>query len=116
MELVSPGSQIQTGWAEIEQPIGTVIGGHAVFRDNGGPGRPIPFEAVVPLSTFAEGDSGGLLEGFRTSLLPFDQTRGFNTCVALANSSSFSTTTAVILLPRPDDSIVLDTIIPAFSI
>jgi hypothetical protein len=87
VELVLPGSQVQTGWAEIDQPANTTIGGHAVFRDNGGPGRPVPFEAVVPLSDFAEG-STSLLEEFRISFMPFDQTRGFNTCLALTNASS----------------------------
>lgn len=98
VELASPGSETRTGWAEVEQPIGSTIGGHAIFRDAGGPGRPIPFEAVVPLSTFAEG-STSLLDDFRISLFPFDQTRGFNTCIALANSSEFFGTTVALLTP-----------------
>ena len=101
IELLSDGPTIRTGWAEIEQPSNSVIGGHAIFRDGGGPGRPIPFEAVVPLSTFAEG-SDELDEQLRLSLMPFDQTRGFNTCLALANASSFSSVEVAVLGAGPD--------------
>ena len=91
IELPSRTLDIKTGWALIEQPSNGAVGGHAIFRDNGGLGRPIPFEAVVPLSTWAEGaaiELGGL--EMRIFYLPFDNTNGFNTCMAFVNSSTFS--------------------------
>ena len=101
IELPSPGPEIQIGWAQIVQPANSTIAGHAIFRDNGGPGRPIPFEAVVPLSLFSEGDSG-IAPGFRVTFLPFDNTNGFNTCMALANPSNANTTQVAILLVDGD--------------
>ena len=47
--LPSPGPDIETGWAEIEQPLEATVAGHAIFTDRT-EGRPI-FEAVVPLGT-----------------------------------------------------------------
>ncbi len=90
IELPSRTLDIKTGWAFVEHPLHGAVGGHAIFRDNGGPSRPIPFEAVVPLSTWTEGaaiEVGGIEA--RIFFLPFDNTRGFNTCLAFVNSSSF---------------------------
>ena len=88
------GAQVETGWALISPPEGAAIAGHAIFRDNGGPGRPIPFEAVVPLSSVIEG-SDEYSPGELTILLPFDNLRGFNTCVALANPTDAFTSVAI---------------------
>ena len=81
LNLPSRGTAIETGWADIEQPDNTTIGAHLIFTDTSA-GRP-PFEAVVPLSSFLE-------PGF---LMPFDNTNGNNTCIALANPSDTSPTT-----------------------
>jgi hypothetical protein len=84
IELPSRGPDVETGWAQVEQPDNATIGGQLIFRDNGGVGRPIPFEAVVPLTNFLEG-SENLLEDFWVMHAPFDQRPGFNTCLAIAN-------------------------------
>jgi hypothetical protein len=86
LNLPSPdlGSMIETGWADIEQPAGTTIGGHLIFTD-ATPGRTI-FEAVVPLSSYLES----------AFLLPFDNTNFNKTCIALANPSDSEQTTATI--------------------
>ena len=84
IDLVLPSRDeiIRTGWAEIDQPVGSALGGHAIFTDQT-PGRPV-FEALVPL---VDG-------GDNEFLLPFDNTNGNNTCLALANSSDAQSTTA----------------------
>lgn len=95
IELPQTGGAIETGWALVDQPVEGVIGGQAIFRDNGSVGRPTPFEAVIPLSHWGEGQEfelvgpTGELEDFTYNYLPFDQTRGFNTCVAIANPASY---------------------------
>ena len=83
IDLVLPSQEpdIQTGWAEIDQPSATRIAGHAIFTDRT-EGRP-PFEAVVPLTTWRDNQF----------MLPFDNSGGNNTCMALANSSQFNPTT-----------------------
>ena len=75
ISLQPKGPEIETGWAEIEQPTSTSIGGHAVFSDQT-PGRPV-FEAIVPLARWNDTDF----------LMPFDNTAGNVTCMALANPS-----------------------------
>jgi hypothetical protein len=92
LRLPSQGAQIQIGWAQIYNSTDQLIGGHAIFRDSGGPGRPIPFEAIVPLSSNAEG--GQLTyQGGRIGIhLPFDLTNGFNTCLAIANPGNVQAT------------------------
>ena len=87
IELPSNGPDVETGWAQIDQPDNATIGGQLIFRDNGGPGRPIPFEAVVPLTDFVEG-SENLDENFWIHHVPFDQRAGFNTCLAIANPTN----------------------------
>ena len=83
IDLVLPSQEpdIQTGWAEIDQPSATRIAGHAIFADRT-EGRP-PFEAVVLLTTWRDNQF----------MLPFDNSGGNNTCMALANSSQFNPTT-----------------------
>jgi hypothetical protein len=78
--LASPGPNVETGWALIDQPSGATVGGHVIFADRT-PGRPL-FEAVVPLSLYWENEF----------FIPFDNTGGNTTCMALANSSTFSDT------------------------
>jgi hypothetical protein len=80
LALPSNGSDIATGWAEIEQPSNTSIGGHAIFTDRTS-GRPV-FEAVVPLSDWGDNDF----------FMPFDNTNGSVTCVAFANPSASTDT------------------------
>jgi hypothetical protein len=75
----SPGVQIETGWAVIDQPVDAQVAGHIIFTD-GTEGRP-PFEAVVPLSSDSE---------FYLSI-PFDNTENSVSCIAIANPSTFAT-------------------------
>ena len=82
--LPSPGPDVETGWAEIEQPLETTVAGHAIFTDRT-EGRSI-FEAVVPLGTSVD-DQFFLL---------FDNTNFNNTCMALANPSGSSPTTVTL--------------------
>ncbi len=91
----SVSAQIKTGWAQIEQPNGGTIAGHAIFTDST-PGRPL-FEAVVPITTLFDDD-------FR---MPFDNSNGNNTCLALANSSEFSTNTVFIDFSNPSGNRIL---------
>ncbi len=87
IELPSNGPDVETGWAQLTQPDNAIIGGQLIFRDNGGPGRPIPFEAVVPLTDFVEG-SQNIDETLWVMHIPFDQRSGFNTCLAIASPNN----------------------------
>jgi hypothetical protein len=70
-----------TGWAEIETPIGNYeVGGMAVVGTTGIPGRP-DFEATIPAWHSIEHEG----------VLPFDNTKGYVTGVALLNPGSYST-------------------------
>ena len=74
-----PGNTIETGSAIIDQPADAQIAGHIIFTDQT-EGRPV-FEAVVPLSS----DSEWYLN------MPFDNTAGNVSCIAIANPASGET-------------------------
>lgn len=69
----SPGVDIETGSAVIDQPSDAQVAGHIIFTDQT-EGRPV-FESVVPLSSDSE---------FYLSM-PFDNTTGNVSCIAIAN-------------------------------
>jgi hypothetical protein len=95
VELPSTGPEIETGWALLDLPDGATIGGQLIFRDNGGPDRPIPFEAVSPLTSFSEG-SDNVNPSALTVFAPFDQSNGFNTCLAIANPMNIAVNVVLI--------------------
>lgn len=72
------------GWAEVETPIGSnyQVGAMAIVGTTGIPGRP-DFEATVPAWHTIE------YEG----VLPFDNSRGYVTGVALLNAGTYGTVT-----------------------
>lgn len=72
----SPGVNIETGSAVIDQPPDAQIAGHIIFTDSTA-GRPV-FESVVPLSSDSE---------FYLSM-PFDNTAGNVSCIAIANPAN----------------------------
>jgi hypothetical protein len=101
IELPQTGGAIETGWAMVEQPTKGTIGGQAIFRDNGSVGRPTPFEATEPLTNWGEGDRSVADDGktqISFNFLPYDQTNGRNTCLAVANSASYQTLTFDVLV------------------
>lgn len=95
IEFPSNGPDIETGWAQLTQPENATIGGQLIFRDAGGEGRPIPFEAVVPLTNFVEG-SDNFDDALWVLHSPFDQTSGFNTCLAIANPTNGEVEVAIV--------------------
>jgi len=76
METQGTGNTLRQGFAYIDQPLGTKVGGFGTFRQRV-PGRP-DFEAVVPIvSRFDD-----------RFVLLYDNTRGFSTGIAIANPNS----------------------------
>ncbi len=74
----------------VNQPAQGVIGGQAIFRDNGSVGRPTPYEATEPLTDWGEGDDyNDGDQPITFNYLPYDQTRGFNTCLAVVNPATY---------------------------
>jgi hypothetical protein len=69
------------------------VAGHAIFQQQVA-GRP-PFEAVVPLSTFTE----------RRTRLPFDNTNGYQTGVAIVNMDTIQATITGTIFNEKGESI-----------
>ena len=88
LETAGTSTQLNQGWAELDG-LGTdyKVGMMAIFGTTGIPGRP-DFEATVPGSTSIQYDG----------VLPFDNSRGFVTSVAVLNPSPFADETVPITI------------------
>lgn len=86
VNVVSDGSAVRTGFAILEPPSSDQrLGGYAVFRQTV-PGRPV-FESVVPLCDYDDW----------AFYLPFDNTSGLDTGIALVNPSNSQTATVSLM-------------------
>jgi hypothetical protein len=93
---------LSQGWAEVEMPSGGgfKVGAMAIFGTTGIPGRP-DFEATVPAWSTVQ------FEG----ILPFDNSNGYVTSVAVLNPSPFSASTVpVIVYDEGGNVLRMDTI------
>lgn len=80
VNVVSDGSAVRTGFAILEPPSTSQrLGGVAIFRQTV-PGRPV-FESVVPLCDYDDW----------AFYMPFDNTSGIDTGIALVNPSNSQT-------------------------
>jgi hypothetical protein len=95
------GQPLRTGYAILVPPSEDVrFGGQAVFRQTV-PGRPV-FEAVVPLT-----DSDDW-----TFMMPFDNSSGLDTGLALVNSSNTQATSVYFAFLDPAGALISETTIP----
>jgi len=74
-----------TGFALLDSPNYTNVNGYGIFRQRI-PGRPQDFEAVTPFSSSIDDDF----------LLPFDNTQGYTTSMAICNPSTYATQTVTV--------------------
>jgi hypothetical protein len=84
VETLGEARDVVTGWARVETR--QHVGGTLVFSKDNGPGLAVS-EAAIPMTNYAE----------RTFRLPFDNTGGFVTSMALAHGQTFSPETVVVI-------------------
>jgi hypothetical protein len=94
--VLSGSNPLVAGWANVESTNGAAVRGQGDFRQHV-PGKP-DFEAVVPLTTLGNSSSNPCIIPFPNPspspgdsaviLVPFDNTGGYTTSIALSNIST----------------------------
>ncbi|MRR37691.1 hypothetical protein EG829_24165 [bacterium] len=101
IKVRNDGQPLRTGFAILEPPSSSQrLGGYAVFRQTV-PGRP-QFEAVVPLCDYDDW----------TFYMPFDNTSGLATGMALLNPSDSKDATVSLMFLGENGELLLETSLP----